>query len=169
MKRISLFLVFLVLVSCSKKDDVRAEGQFVNMKNPMVEVSEDGMKEKLGFYLNLPAFAKEPKFFIISDEMAQIDFFWNENKCTARMKPTVGFEDISGFYYSWEIEKDTNICGREAKIKINKNDDGNTVGIILWYDAAPGLMYSASMKSNADETKLEALANAVYIPMQGES
>ena len=40
----------------------------------------------------------------------------------------------------------------------------------MWYDAAPGLMYSLSVgTTDPDGLDLTAVAEQVYVPMQGES
>ena len=47
--------------------------------------------------------------------------------------------------------------------------DGEITGIVIWQDIVPGLTYSVSMKQNATLENLFILANAVFIPLQGDS
>ena len=47
--------------------------------------------------------------------------------------------------------------------------DGETIGICIWQDIVPGLTYSVSMRKNATLENLFILANAVFIPLQGDS
>jgi hypothetical protein len=42
-------------------------------------------------------------------------------------------------------------------------------GICLWYDAAPGLMHCVYMSANADIDTLAALADELFVPVQGDA
>lgn len=42
-------------------------------------------------------------------------------------------------------------------------------GKIIWFDIAPGTVYSLTMDRAADDAALQAMANALYLPMQGDN
>lgn len=46
-------------------------------------------------------------------------------------------------------------------------DDGGA-GCVIWRDIAPGIVYSLTADSGADETMLAAMAQRVFVPAQGE-
>ena len=46
-------------------------------------------------------------------------------------------------------------------------DDGGA-GCVIWRDIAPGIVYSLTADSGADETMLAVMAQRVFVPAQGE-
>ena len=139
------------------------------MPNPIVESSYEEIQEKLGITFGLPKDAESIYYSIISGNMAQVDFIWQGADCTARIKPSASteLEDISGYYYKWDNELELPVGYNSATARWFESD-GETTGIVIWQDIAPGLTYSVSMKQNATLENLFILANAVYIPVQGD-
>ena len=164
MKRFSLLLLLplLLFCGCRKKQ--------VEMPNPIVESSSEEIQEKLGIKFGIPKDAENIYYSIIAGELAQMDFTWQEAECTARIKAstTTELEDISGYYFEWDKEVELPVGYNSAKARWSVIDD-QTVGICIWQDIVPGLTYSVSMKQNATLENLFILANAVYIPVQGDS
>ena len=164
MKRFSLLLLLplLLFCGCRKKQ--------VEMPNPIVESSSEEILQKLGITFGIPKDAENIYYSIIAGELAQMDFTWQEAECTARIKAstTTELEDISGYYFEWDKEVELPVGYNSAKARWSVIDD-QTVGICIWQDIVPGLTYSVSMKQNATLENLFILANAVYIPVQGDS
>jgi len=140
----------------------------IGMPNPIRELTAQDILNTLGVRFAIPDGAKNVQYSVISDSLAQMDFIWNKAECTARAEPSgeTSLKDISGFYYNWKNSADVKVGYNEAKTNWTKDENGNSVGICIWWDAAPGIMYSVSMKSNANAENLKKLANAVYVQMQ---
>ena len=164
MKRFSLLLLLplLLFCGCRKKQ--------VEMPNPIVESSSEEILQKLGITFGIPKDAENIYYSIIAGELAQMDFTWQEAECTARIKAstTTELEDISGYYFEWDKEVELPVGYNSAKARWSVIDD-QTVGICIWQDIVPGLTYSVRMTTNATLENLLILANAVYIPVQGDS
>lgn len=106
----------------------------------------------------------------ISESAAQMQFMLNDIAYTARIQPTASFENISGFEFdAWAISVPCTIGWCEARAMMVQQED-LILALCLWYDAAPGLMYSVS--AYADDLKgldIQAAAEAVFVPMQDEA
>lgn len=164
MRRILLLFLLPLLLICSCRKNQ------VEMPNPIVESSFEEIQEKLGITFGIPKDAENIYYSIIAGNLAQVDFTWQEAECTARIKPSTSteLEDISGFYYKWEKEVELPVGYNSATARWFEAD-GEITGIVIWQDIVPGLTYSVSMKQNATLENLFILANAVYIPVQGDS
>ena len=140
------------------------------MPNPIVESSFEEIQEKLGITFGIPKDAENIYYSIIAGNLAQVDFSWQGADCTARIKPSTSteLEDISGFYFEWDKEVELPVGYNSATARWFESD-GETTGICIWQDIVPGLTYSVSMNQNATLENLFILANAVYIPVQGDS
>ncbi|GEM_PF-1688065 len=141
----------------------------IGMPNPVQESTAEEILKKIGVSFAVPDGAEKVHYSVISDSLAQMDFLWNRTECTARAEPSgeTSLKDISGFYYNWKNSADVKVGYNNAKANWTKDENGNSVGICIWWDTAPGIMYSVSMRKNADAKNLEKLANAVYVQMQG--
>ena len=157
-----LLLPLFLLSGCKQKQ--------VEIRNPVVESSFEEIQEKLGITFGIPKDAENIFYSIIAGNLAQMDFTWQNSDCTARIKASASteLEDISGFYYEWEKEVQLPVGYNSATARWIESD-GDTIGICIWQDIVPGLTYSVSMRQNATLENLFILANAVYIPVQGDS
>ena len=164
MKRLFLLLLLplFLFISCKQKQ--------VEMPNPVVESSFEEIQQKMGITFGIPKDAENIYYSIIAGDLAQMDFTWQEAECTARIKAstTTELEDISGFYYEWDKEIELPVGYNSATARWIEAD-GETIGICIWQDIVPGLTYAVSMRENATLENLFILANAVYIPVQGDS
>ena len=164
MRRLFLLLLLplLLLSGCKQKQ--------VEMPNPVVESSFEEIQQKLGITFGIPKDAENIYYSIIAGNLAQVDFIWQGADCTARIKPSTSteLEDISGFYFEWDKEVELPVGYNSATARWFESD-GETTGIVIWQDIVPGLTYSVSMKQNATLENLFILANAVFIPLQGDS
>ena len=75
------------------------------------------------------------------------------------------FADISGVdkVFGTETEGEVSYC--PARIYFDEGGEGK----IVWFDVAPGLLYSLHMDSGASEEALELMANVVFAPAQAFS
>ncbi len=75
--------------------------------------------------------------------------------------------DISGMYFDWENGKAIAVGHCYGAIGQAQTESEDWVDLCLWYDPAPGLMYSLSVyTTDPDGLDLTAVAEQVYIPMQ---
>lgn len=172
--------IVVAFLGCSKKaagensavSDVEMKENrpvVIGMPNPIKESTAEEILSKIGVKFAVPDGAEKVHYSVIADSLAQLDFVWNKAECTARAEPSgeTSLKDISGFYYNWKNSTDVKVGYNNAKANWTKDENGNSVGICIWWDAAPGIMYSVSMKNNANAENLKKLANAVYVQMQG--
>ena len=138
-----------------------ADGTALGIANPVVQSNPEEILEVLGIRFNEPEGASGVRYSIIGGKTAQMDFVWNGVECTARISGEPSFTDISGMYFSWKSEISTKIGRCAATVKLAEAG-GSTTGVCLWYDIVPGLMCSVSMKNDATQELLEAIARQVY-------
>ena len=164
MRQIPLLLLLPLLLLCNCRKNQ------TELPNPIVESSFQEIQEKLGITFGIPKDAENIYYSIIDGNLAQVDFSWQEAECIARIKAStsIELEDISGCYYEWEKEVELPVGYNSATARWSTIDD-QTVGIVIWQDIVPGLTYSVSMSRNATLENLFILANAVYIPLQGDN
>lgn len=102
--------------------------------------------------------------------LAQMSFTLDDVSYTARIQPTNEFQDISEFSFSaWAIADECMIGWCEAQAMMAQQD-GEIFALCLWYDAAPGLMYSVSAR--AEDLKgldIQKAAESVFAPLQDDA
>lgn len=169
MKKITFVFTFLTIFLTVFFAQPENSELVIGMPNPVHESTAEEILNKIGVTFAIPKGAKNIHYSVIADSLTQMDFLWNKAECTVRAEPSgeTSLKDISGFYYNWKNSADVKVGYNEAKAKWTKDENRNSVGICIWWDAAPGIMYSVSMKNNANAKKLEKLANTVYVPQQG--
>ncbi|MDO4488908.1 MAG: hypothetical protein Q4B67_07485 [Eubacteriales bacterium] len=141
----------------------------IGMANPMVETDANGLMETLGLSFNVPEGAEDVSYFILNDKIAEVQFRIPEQEMhvTARTMSANEFEDISGMYYNWTDESDGKVFYNDAKIK-HYHDDKKDIQVCLWYDVAPGLMYSVvAEQPDADGFDIQGLAESLCPSVQG--
>ncbi|MBQ5781576.1 MAG: hypothetical protein IIW10_06495 [Spirochaetaceae bacterium] len=180
-KKFFLFFLFSVFLFSCEKDSANAypvnsdkshstaklTGEKLALPNPVKQSSETELMDLLGMRFAVPMGAEDIHYSIVADKMAQMDFTYDGNQCVARIRSSVQFEDISGFFYDWENEGPVRIGWCEGEVKYNVEGD-DVCGICLWWDATPGLMYSLGMRTGATPELLQQLAEEVYVATQGE-
>ena len=173
MKKITILLIVLSLfaVFCSACGQAPEAEDNTGLPNPLKETDAEGIMQKLGLEFGIPEGAGEVSYYIINDETAEMRFTMDATNFTARIKPSAEFEDISGMYYDWTATNDTwkvQHCDALNMSYISETEDDAMV--TLWYDAAPGLMYSLSAAGNdLNGLDLTVLADQIYIPVQGNA
>ena len=148
------------------------EAAAIGVPNPIIEATAAEVLERTGVSFATPAGAQDVAYFIIetdSSAIAQMTFTLNGVDCTCRIcgagVPTDGLEDISGMYYEWTSEDATLVGGNDAELYWIEGEQG----IVLWYDYAPGLLYSLAVDSGATRDNLLLLAEELYNPVQGDA
>lgn len=136
--------------------------------NPWTETTPDGLMQSLGLSFDVPEGAENVAYRMLENEMlAEMQFDLNAVHFNARIKPAVEFEDISGMYYEWASDEPAGVGWCEGRL-LRAGDGESTADLLLWFDAAPGLMYSLSALS-PEGTDLLSIADAVYRITQSDA
>lgn len=160
-------LLVLMLVCALLRPPALAQSTAI--ANPWREVTAEVLMDVLGVHFGVPEGAENIVYLTLeAEKLAEMQFELQGVKYCARIKPTAEFEDISGLFYLWDAVEDCEIGWCAAKI-LCADADENAVRLCLWYDAAPGLMYSLSAMAPTDAPiDLADAAASVYLPTQGE-
>ena len=97
--------------------------------------------------------------------VAETAFTMNGARWTYRTAPgDLELVDISGLDdFSAAASGSVSYCDAQLSY-----DEGGA-GKIIWFDIVPGVEYSLSVDSGADERSLLEMANALFVPMQGDA
>ena len=135
------------------------------------ETDAEGVMESVGVRFGVPSDAENVVYRLPEDNrMAEMQFTLNGIAHVARIQPTAAFENISGVQYAeWAISDDCMIGWCEAQAMMTR-DGENIVALCLWYDAAPGIMYSVTAASRDFlGLDIQAAAEAIFLPMQDDA
>ncbi len=127
----------------------------------------------LGYDLDVaPAGAKELVFRKLTQDglsIGETSFVLDGISYTYRVAATnvvdVDFADISGV----EKEFAKNAAGKIGWCNARLSFDTNGSGKIVWFDVAPGLLYSLYMETGASEEALLQMADLLYDPAQHDA
>lgn len=162
--------LLFMLCGCSEKTENSSETEGASMiPNPVKEVTLEEMIELTGISLPANENMEEVQYSVIQLEgeepIAQMDFNYQGKACFLRAQATGEFEagDICGLHYEWEVNEQAMVGYCEANIYLKE-----FVGYIAWLDIAPGIQYNLGMTESADAEILTTIANAVFVPLQGE-
>lgn len=144
-----------------------AEEHFAGLANPLFESDRQGVLEATGFALDAPEGAENAAWFWFNTEpkIAELRFTLDGRNFTYRASGENAFKDISGMYYTWEENTEAAIAYLKAQLFWNEDKEG----IMLWYDMAPGVMYSLSVDTGADPRLLCKTADDIFVPVQGDA
>ena len=172
MKKTGLILVLvLAMVLCSacaankqeaKSEQTATEAPNASMANPMEETDAAGLLEKTGLSFGEVEGAQDVKYFVINGELGDMQLKKDGVDYDVRIQSAAEYTDISGMNYEWTSEEDVTVGGRDGKLC--KCDEA---AVVLWYDVAPGIMYSVSAASA--DADVMAVAEAAFAPLQGEA
>lgn len=146
-------------------------GAMTGMANPWIDTTLEAAQEMIGVVLVPPENAQIGAYRILSEKnLLELHMLWNGVEYTARLQPTDGFEDISGLHYdSWLSDEACAVRRAEGRLMTTVDGEKN-VGLCLWYDAAPGLMYSLSaLWTDGQEAHLQEMAELLFRPVQGDA
>lgn len=142
------------------------------MENPWIDIDFADMCETAGFELTIPDDAELTACrYNKAGEMLEVVFTLDGHEYCARMASTPETEltDISGMNYEWESVEPAEVCGRTAEIKL-AHEGENTIEVINWLDVVPGFVYSVStVQPDVDGLDMVAIAEMVFVEMQGEA
>ena len=147
----------------------------VEIANPWTQMTEDELAEVSGVSFNLPEGAENAVYmWLESDSLAEIQFTMDGDEYCARVKPDdleVGqLDNISGMYFSWDHEEEITVGHCSGTIGLAQTGSEDFVELCLWYDPAPGLMYSLSVYTiDPDGLDLTAVAANVFPAAQGDA
>lgn len=162
----------------SAASDVGFVGIEAGMPNPWFDMTEDELRAASGVTFGVPEGAVDVIYrWMPSEELAEMQFGMADSADTfcARVQPAAVAEgepmpNISGMYFLWENEEAVTVNGCPGTIATAQTGSEDYVELCQWYDAAPGLMYSLSVGTvDPDGLDLVAIAEMVFVPMQGEN
>lgn len=142
--------------------------------NPWTTMTREELERVSGVTFGVPEDAEELNWqWLESEKLAQMQFVMEGDEYCARIQPAALEEgqlmDISGMYFDWDHEEAVTIGGCPGTISLAQTGSEDWVELCQWYDAAPGLMYALSVyTTDPDGLDLTAVAQMVYVPMQGE-
>ena len=127
----------------------------------------------LGYNLDVaPAGAKELVFRKLTQEDLSVgettfvlDGIFYAYRVAATNVVEENFADISGAEKSFAEESIGEVGWCSARLSFNENADGK----IVWFDPAPGLLYSLYMETGASEAALLDMASLLYAPAQNDA
>ncbi len=167
---LAIAAVAAIMTGCGKTEPA-VNQPVVSSSNPIQSMTQEEMMEQTGLNIAAPAEATDVMYSVIDGDskIAQVDLKLNGQSGTIRACtediPEGELKDISGLNFEWSNNADVTVGYNDAKAYWN--EDG--IGYVTWYDLVPGILYSVSMGGGANEQSLAAFAEAVYVPMQGDS
>ena len=178
MKNIILYMLILALLvmplagcgSPAPEAPKETEAPTTGLPNPVHEVDEAGLAAATGISLPAPQGAEDVRWSYIEQTgdvpISQMNFILDGAEAYLRAQPTAELEagDISGLYYNWPEPTDAKVGYCDAKVYTN-----GEAGYIAWLDVVPGILYNLGMTKGASSDKLTALANAAFVPLQGDA
>lgn len=141
--------------------------------NPWEEMTAEELKDASGLSFGVPEGAENVIYrFLRSEYLAEMQFTWKNGEYCARIQPAAlqdgELMNIADMYFAWDHEEAVTIGHCYGTIGRAKTGSEDWAELCLWYDAVPGLMYALSVSAtDLDGLDLTALAEQVYIPVQG--
>lgn len=120
----SLTLAAGLLAGCSQQESK------VEVPNPMVEVDGSEAFEKVGAQIEVPAGAVDAKFFIINDEIAEIQFHFHDAEYSYRASSLA--EDISGVYLEMDGDKRLSVSTTGRNLPVETTTEGGRLAEWEW-------------------------------------
>ena len=145
------------------------------LANPWSDMTKEGLEQASGVSFGVPEGAENVAYRWLEDEgLAEMQFMLDGDEYCARILPAALAEgellNISGMYFDWENEEEIEIGHCHGTIGQAQTGSEDWVELCQWYDLAPGLMYSLSVyTTDPDGLDLTAVAQMVYVPMQGDA
>ena len=146
----------------------------VSLANPWTDLTEEELLKVSGVPFQVPEGAEDIVYrWLGSGNLAEVQFSLDGDEFCLRIQPDAlqegQLDNISGMYFLWEHEEPVQIADCEGTIGLAQTGSGEWVELCLWYDAAPGLMYSLSVyTTEPDGLDLTAVAEMVFVPAQGD-
>ena len=142
--------------------------------NPWKDMTEEELSQVSGLSFGVPEGAENVVYrWLENDSLAEMQFTLDSDEYIARVKPAAlqegEIDNISGMYFYWDNEEKVQIKYCDGRLYLAQTGSEDWVELCLWYDAAPGLMYSLSVyTTDPDGLDLTAVAEMVFLPVQGD-
>lgn len=128
MKKFMLLVLMMLtagmLAGCSQEENK------VEVPNPMVEVDGSEAFKKVGAQIEVPAGAVDAKFFIIDDEVAEIQFRFHDAEYSYRASSLA--EDISGVHAEMDGDKRLSVATTGRNLVVETTAEGGRLAEWEW-------------------------------------
>ena len=144
------------------------------LANPWTDMTADELSTVSGIPYALPEGAETVVCrWLESEQLAEIQFTLDEDEFNYRFQPAEleagELMNISGMYFGWDQKESVSIAHCNGDLGIAKTGSSDWTELCLWYDMAPGIMYSLSVyTTDPDGLDLAAVAEQVFVPAQGD-
>ena len=164
---------------CSEKNESGFVGyrlaDDIGMENPWLDLSAEELMQLSGFEFAVPEGAEDVIYrYLPEEQLAEMQFSLFGDEFCARIQPAAleygQLMNISDIYLPMENEEEITVKHCYGWIGQSQTGSEDWVELCLWYDIVPGVMYSLSVYStDLDGLDLTAVAEQVYIPVQGDA
>lgn len=195
MKKLLLTLLLsvcllLCLAACGTQENTAENPAAEVTEDALHDISEAEMAEACGLDLPAPEGAENVSYHVLcaSQEcpIAEMRFTLDGQTAYLRAQSTAFIPEEPGADASFaEIEAATDITSYDisglyftpAEVTLCDVIEtrpgicwlGDGYGVIGWVDVAPGILYNLCVTEGADAEALQALADTVFVPLQGEA
>ena len=144
------------------------------LANPWQDLTAEELTAVSGLSFGVPEGAENVIYrWLPEEKLAEMQFTMFGDEFCARLQPAVQEKDqlidISGMYFAWEYEEEVNVHHCRGIIGLAQCGSEDWAERVVWYDPAPGIAGSLSVSTiDPDGLDLTALAEQVYIPVQGD-
>ena len=145
------------------------------LANPWTDLTEEELQQVSGVVFGVPEGAENVIYrWMAADSLAEMQFTIGSDEYCARIQPADlkqgELMNISGMYLYWENEEPVTIGHCDGTVAVSQTGSEDWAELCMWYDLVPGLMYSLSAyTTDPDGLDLTAVAQQVYVPMQGNN
>lgn len=149
-----LGLMMAGLAGCSGEEPEvsKNEGQMTYVANPWQQTSNEDIIKEFGVSFGIPEGAEDVSFSKnISTGLLEMRFKLNGVEWNARIAKSDEYFDISGMYYTWNVEKQSDALSVNGT-EYYALSDAEHVCNATWFNKEKGLIYSLSCVSEKEET-----------------
>lgn len=138
-------LVSASLVGCTSGKPGESSQAVVN---PMEPTDYDGIVALTGCAAKIPDYAENPACFIYDSKLGEVQYTTESGYTVLnfRVMKADAFTDISGLYYDWTVDMESDFNGWPCKELGYRGDEGD-VHLCLFYDPDNKVMYSLSAQA----------------------
>lgn len=188
----------MMIGMCACGSSEEAAGENANVENPIHECTYEEMMEATGIDISAPDESEDVVYAVIDgvsedqSPIAQVEFECGDKEYCYRAqstsvtsmtadvdqnevdpskllesleKCTNAGAALAGMYCKWKACALVDVDGRDGVIAFNEGKEG----MIAWLDVVPGIMYSLTTEEDANQQDLMAMAEMLFVPMQGEA
>jgi len=125
-----------------------------------MDVAPEGAENESFHVESTPS--QETEELVIAETLFTLDGVNYSYRTAATIEIKEDFADISGLDKEYQCSSQVKVGWCSARLYYNPGEDGK----IVWFDIAPGLLYSLSMDNGASEETLINMAEELYNPAQ---